>query len=286
MNQTTGIDKIENGDDINVSSWDEFVDLVTKAKASWKATKAGKPLLFRGLGSIALKLQTTLERSGKADMPLSEYYRLIYSEIRPAVTAVTGIPWTGLPEPGHFKSKLPENRLDSFFADCFPFDESATDFLVYLRHHGFPSPLLDWSFSPFVAAFFTFRNPTNPGSTCDDTPGMRSIWMLQERNKWIAQGAYRISRIGEHSSGHKRHFSQNSAYTICTFFKDDEWRFGSFEKILKSGSKQDTFTRFNLPDTERNNVLEHLGEFNLNAYSLFNTEEALMETLASRVLGV
>jgi hypothetical protein len=36
---------------------------------------------------------------------------------------------------------------------CYPY-------LAYLRHHGFPSPLLDWTESASVAAYFAYMHET------------------------------------------------------------------------------------------------------------------------------
>ena len=42
--------------------------------------------------------------------------------------------------------------------------------------------------------------------------------------------------------------------------------------------------KFNLPSSERRKVLAHLSEHNLNAHSLFGSEESFLETLADREL--
>ena len=45
---------------------------------------------------------------------------------------------------------------DHFFDLNVPDQNGA--FFNLLQHHGYPTPLLDWSYSPYVAAFFAFRD--------------------------------------------------------------------------------------------------------------------------------
>jgi len=52
-----------------------------------------------------------------------------------------------------------------------------------------------------------------------------------------------------------------------------------------SAVNQDVLTKFDIPVTERNKVIKRLDAFNLNASSLFGSEDSLMETLATRRFG-
>ena len=49
-------------------------------------------------------------------------------------------------------------------------------------------------------------------------------------------------------------------------------------------NSNDVIWKFNLPATERLKVLKLLDRSNINAFSLFQSEESLMETMAFREL--
>src|SRR5579871_975887 len=57
-------------------------------------------------------------------------------------------------EPHTYRDRMRDADAGVFFKAQFP----GYDYMAYLRHHGFPSPLLDWTRSPYVAAFFAFRD--------------------------------------------------------------------------------------------------------------------------------
>ena len=110
------------------------------------------PVLFRGHGDSGWFLESTLDRNVNGKMSVLEYSNEI-RKVLPTVETFAGKTWD---LEDIFDEMAVCKNYDSFNRHKFP-SPTAYSYMVHLRHHGFPSPLLDWSRSGFVAAFFAFR---------------------------------------------------------------------------------------------------------------------------------
>ncbi len=267
---------------IQVENWEMFERRRQEVRDAEISAGRTAEFLFRGLGDSTWELTTTLERAGQEGTAISDYYRLI-SKLKPQIEGLTGSTWEIATWP-EVKRLLQD--YDTWGGHKFP-EPVAYSYMVHLRHHGFPSPLLDWTRSPYVAAFFAFRAALKP---CE---GRVSIYAFSESPKGFkvtSSGKPWIRRVGPYVRTHRRHFLQQSDYTMCAIFKEvsdhpSEWHFAKHEGVFQRGdTHQDFLWKFSIPWTERLKVLDVLDEYNLNAFSLFESEESLMETLAVRAM--
>lgn len=258
----------------NLESWDEFEVTLNELRANEVSNEKGQrrsKLIFRGQSDAKWDLLTTLERSQAKPMNWQSYLRIVRSTAHHVQTFTDRI-W-----------ELPSNsqteKWGKEYDDCWQ-SIPGYDYWVYLRHHGFPSPLLDWSQSPYVAAFFAFRN---------ESPDRVAIYCYQEYSsgaKGTRWSAPQITVHGPYVSAHRRHVLQQCTYTTCSLYAHGDWTYSKHSGVFDGGAiDQDRLWKITLPATERLTVLRYLDQYNLNAYSLFPTEDALLETVALRELS-
>jgi len=268
-----------------LDSWEEFEkeSRQTISKAKRERESCDRYLsdpLFRGQSDSVWGLKSTLDRI-KEEMRVSEYYRIIRN-IHNDIAVNTGKRWIS------DERVLDEiSRSDLLPYDIWCGDESSTEkarFMIYLRHNGFPSPLLDWTQSPYIAGFFAFNDIWG-----EKKSEYVSIFVYQEytgHGKGTIVGDPYIHTIGHNIDTDRKHYLQQSEYLICARKKRDKSQyFAKYEDVDKTGvpsGQQDALIKYNIPVSEQTKVLHALQLMNITAFSLFNDETTLMETLGVR----
>lgn len=266
---------------LHLKSWSEFHEAVSRVQQERHCAKRIlKAPLYRGLADSRWKLETTLERlhASEGCEPISSllmYYHAV-SRSQTAIESFSGNRWDGLPEPPQFRNEI---REDYGWLDQFMFRHTRIfEYLVYLRHHSFPSPLLDWTISPYVAAFFAFDTP-HRGARC-----VCVYALMQDTFHGGASDAH-LFVIGPYMRTDRRHFLQQCRYTMCVGVDlgNHDYRFVPHEAGLEGAlGPEGKLLKITVPVGDRTAALKELEQMNINAFSLFGSEDSLVRTVGRR----
>jgi hypothetical protein len=237
---------------LRLGAWEYFADAIQSVRKRYGSymdpvfSMAGQmhekrnTILFRGQADAEWSLSTTLERRAGGPFHVLSYLECAIRH-RSEIESFTGVRWN-IPAFPELKNDVDDWPGRSFIR--LP----AYDYLVYLRHHGFPSPLLDWTESPYVAAYFAYSEPLENDravfSFIDNTDG----------SKGGVVGDALITQHGPHVMTDKRHFAQKAWYTTCTRRSDQEKRdyFCPHEEaFIRRDQTQDVLIKITLPAHDR-----------------------------------
>ena len=229
--------------------WDEYKTYVS--------TLEGRRNLFRGQNK-PWRLRTSFHRSGRAD--LMRFMREDVQTLHKHLSA----------------------RTKHVFNLDNPNENGA--FYNLIQHHGYPTPLLDWTYSPYVAAFFAYRGISQEDARRASTSDkVRILVFDQERwRKDLSQVYQLISAqlhlsIGEYLAIENERMIPQQAASTLTNIDDIETYIQSRETTGDA-----YLTAIDLPARERKKVICESGYMGITAGAMFPGLDGACEELKER----
>jgi len=231
----------------DIKSWEEYKRFVSKLSR--------KRNLFRGQRGPK-KLRTSFHRKGRYD--LSRFILVDIPQLHQNLSA----------------------RTAHVFNLDIPYEYGA--FFNLVQHHGYPTPLLDWTYSPYVAAFFAFRDiPKNEASEKHvrifvfDNAKWKSHW---KQYVFLQSGVLHLSIMDFLAIDNERLIPQQAATTI-TNIDDIEL----YIKEKETEKKCSYLTAIDISVSERNKVMQELSFMGITAGSLFPGLDGACEALREKM---
>lgn len=253
--------------DIELGSWEKYCTAIDELQHKYDNI----PIFYRGQAKSNWRLETTLERFSKKSWTIRNYCELVID----CITQIESFEdyTAGAPEISEIRQELDEN----FDQVLVHIPNTISFYWTYLRHYGFPSPLLDWSTSPYIAAFFAFSE----GIKSKKVAIFAFIDSINEKHVWLGKPQITSKWLNIHTN--ERHTRQKSCYTVATKANKNEHKFARYDQVFRENEiDQDILIKFTIPSSESMKALKYLDQNGINYYSLMGNRESLLKTLAFR----
>lgn len=235
-----------------LNSWNEYKAFVTEL------TSKKIELFFRGQTDYRWKLSTTFHRSAsQVNVSLVDYLDIIIPEV----------------------SYYIGSKKNEIINISNPFEFAAL--LSLLQHHGFPTPLLDWTLSPYIAAYFAYRDINENEPQCDYVKICifdYKEWMnAYDQPLDLRRVDQYVSVIRPHSKYNERIINQQGIYTV-TNVNDIEQYILNCETLAK---KKFLYT-IELSVYHKLNVMRELNLMGITEMSLFPGLDGICRSLNTK----
>ncbi len=232
----------------HLNTWDGFKRAVNKLE--------DKKYIFRGQESSEWRLRSSFYRAERSN--LEKYLILDIADLQKTFSGLSSHAFN-LSDASHYGA-----------------------FLNLAQHHGYPTPLLDWTWSPYVAAFFAFHKISKRAN-----PSKKKIrifkfdisaWnMKMNRASKLFPIWPNVSVLDALAFGNPRAIPQQSISTISNIDDIEE----HIQNLEKKG-KLTYLEAFDLPVNERNHAMRELALMGITAGSLFPGLDGACEGLKER----
>jgi hypothetical protein len=233
-------------------TWDDFKRNIRNVLPGAHDYDIYKQYLFRGQGSADWALRSTFDRN--------------YSDQQAAS-----------------RDTLAKDLIEEFYEECarysaWRYDMGDPRVLAMAQHHGLPTRLLDWSFSPYVAAYFAyswfmFEKPA-------DRKGNVAIWILDREMvaRKAPEGQLQIISVQDHENNRL-----GNQFGLFTYLKTNE---SNLEDYLTSPAVNlaKALVKVELPRAEAGPALMDLILMGIHHGTIFPGREGIAQTIKLRNL--
>ena len=197
---------------------------------------------FRGHGDSTWRLRTSFHRTGRANL-----VRFDLNDLAALNRHLVGLT----------KSRFNLGDGNDYAA-----------FLSLVQHHGYPTPGLDWTQSPFVAAYFAFKDIRSKDVRPDQKVRILILeakkWDLLPKSSFLMPGFLHMTLIEPIALNNNRALPQQSLFGFTNI--------SDLETYLEQAGRfkgTQYLTAIDLPASQRKSVMQDLALMGITAGSLF-----------------